>query len=130
MMKLVSALFLSIACAILLGCASATPTPAPSPIRTPAAPIELRVLPKTLRPGMRATMVSFGFDGGEPIAFYFIRPDGTKTPEGESTADPEGGAAYEVDVMPDWQPGQYVARVQSKRNPSRSAEQKVELLLR
>jgi hypothetical protein len=96
----------------------------------PVGPVRLEVIPKKLRYGMRATMVGHGFERGEPVAFYFIRPDGTKTAEGESTADKSGGVAYKLDVMEDWQPGQYVARVQSKKNPSRRAEQKIELLLR
>jgi hypothetical protein len=76
---------------------------------------------------MRAMIIGVGFEQGEPVAFYLIRPDGTKTSEGESTADTTGGAAYQVDVMDDWQPGQYVAHVQSRRNPHRRAKQEIEL---
>lgn len=111
---------------------TATPFTPPNTVITPApaAPVQLQVVPKKLRPGMRATMLGQGFEGGETVAFYFIRPDGTKTEEGESTADKSGGAAFELDVMDDWKPGQYVARVQSKKNPMRRAEQKIELILR
>ncbi len=105
---------------------AATRTPAPT--ATLDLPVQLRVVPKKLKPGIRAVMVGVGFETGEPVAFYLIRPDGSKTSEGETRADTTGGAAYEIDVMPDWQPGQYVAHVRSKKNPARRAEQKLELL--
>jgi hypothetical protein len=89
--------------------------------------IELQVIPKKLRTGMRATMVGLGFEKGEIVAFYLIRPDGTKISEGETTANTNGGAAYEIDVLDDWQPGQYMAHVISKKNPSRGAQQRVDL---
>ncbi len=104
---------------------AATQTPAPT--ATIELPVQLRVVPQKLKPGVRATMVGIGFERGEIVTFYLTRPDGSKTSEGETKADPSGGAAYEIDVMPDWQPGQYVVHVRSKKNPARRAEQKVEL---
>lgn len=128
-MRNVLSLMVVIGSFALVACAhAATPTLRAAP--TPALPVQLRVVPAKLRPGMRALMVGSGFERGEPVAFYLIRPDGSATPAGQSTADPQGGAAYELDVLDDWQPGQYVARVQSRKNPRRHAEQKVELLLR
>lgn len=108
----------------------ATPVPAPSATPTRALPIQLRVVPAKLFRGARAVMVGSGFERGEPVAFYLTRPDGSKTPEGQFTADSNGGVAYELDVMDDWQPGQYIAHIRSRKNPTRYAEQKVELLLR
>lgn len=102
-------------------CAGGTPTPAAT--AEPPRLVELRVLPKTLRPGMHAVIVGQGFDRGEPVAFYLIRPDGTKTSEGNSTADKDGGAAYELDLTDDWQPGQYIAHVRSRTHPARTAQE-------
>ena len=79
---------------------------------------------------MRATMVGLGFQRGESVRFYFIRPDGSKTDEGKSTADKNCGAAYQVDVQDDWLPGNYVAHVSSTNDPLRRAEQKIELIRR
>lgn len=119
------ALVLWIASGCAVACTNGTPTPTAATM--PEQPVGLRVLPKAVRPGMRALIVGWGFEGGEPIAFYLIRPDGTKTPEGDSKADQNGGAAYEIEVTDDWIPGQYVAHVRSKKNPARAAEQKFEL---
>lgn len=119
-MKYTRVLFTLALVLVSTACATATATPAAT--AEPTRVVELRVLPKTIRPGMRAVMVGQGFDRGEPIAFYLVRPDGTKTQEGESTADKNGGAAYELDVNDDWQPGQYVAHVRSRTHPARTAE--------
>ena len=75
-------------------------------------------------------MVGLGFERGEQVLFYFIRPDGSRTVEGQSMADKSGGAAYQVDVQDDWLPGNYVAHVRSIKNPQRSAEQRIELIRR
>lgn len=108
----------------------ATFTPAPTATPTLSLPIQLRIAPAKLFRGARAVMVGSGFERGEPVAFYLTRPDGSKTPEGQFTADSNGGVAYELDVMDDWQPGQYIAHIRSRKNPARYAEQKVELFLR
>jgi hypothetical protein len=125
MKSLLVALVLLAVSASFGACANVTAIPAPTSVLR--REVGLRVLPKAVRPGMRALFVGWGFEGGEPLAFYLIRPDGTQTPEGSSTADKDGGAAYEVEVTDDWLPGQYVAHVRSKRNPTRRAEQKFEL---
>lgn len=127
-MNVLRALLVGLVSAYMVACSAAATSPAAPP--TSAPQVQLRFFPKMLRPGMRAVMLGAGFERGEEIKFYLIRPDGTKTDEGESTADKSGGVAYEVDVTDDWQPGQYIARVQSKKNPARGAEQKIELLRR
>ena len=76
---------------------------------------------------MRAMIFGEGFDRNEPVAFYLIRPDGTKTSEGDSTADKDGGAAYELDLTADGQPGHYPAHVKSRTHPTRAAEITFEL---
>lgn len=124
-MILVPSLFLFLVSLGIAACAQASPTPVTSP--TPARAIEIQVIPKKLKTGMRATMVGLGFERGEPVLFYFTRPDGSKTDEGESKADKNGGAAYQLDVEDDWLPGNYVAHVRSVKNPARRAEQRIEL---
>lgn len=126
--NIVSALLLFLISFGFTGCARAAPTPAPIPTATRT--IEIQVIPKKLKTGMRATMVGLGFERGEQVLFYFIRPDGSKTDEGQSKADKNGGAAYQMDVQDDWLPGNYVAHVRSIKNPARRAEQKIELTRR
>lgn len=125
-MNVLRTLFVWFVSVWIVACATAAPAATP----TPAPPVQLRIIPKTLRPGTRATMVGGGFERGERITLYLIRPDGTRTTEEESTADKNGGVGYELDVMDDWQPGQYTAHIESKKNPARSAEQKVDVLRR
>jgi hypothetical protein len=132
-MKVTSTIFVLLVSLAIASCTnseSALSTPSISATPAPTRLIELQVIPKTLRTGMRATMVGIGFDGGEVVRFYLIRPDGTKTIEGESTANKNGGAAYAIEVTEEWQPGKYMAHVISKRNPSRSAQQQLDLIRR
>lgn len=135
-MRLIIASLFCFAAVSLAACATTPPTaettltPEPTTdlaVATPAQTVEIRVMPNMIRPGMRAMVVGSGFEGGESVAFYLIRPDGTKTSEGLAKADKNGGAAYEIDVTNDWLPGQYIAHVRSRKNPTRTAEQKFEL---
>lgn len=126
--NIVPLLILCLVSLVLTACAQASPVPAPTPTST--RPIEIQVIPKKLKTGMRATMVGLGFERGEQVLFYFVRPDGSQTDQGQSMADQSGGAAYQVDVQDDWLPGNYVAHVRSIKNPARRAEQKIELLRR
>src|SRR6476619_6920702 len=105
---------------LFTACATNTATPATT--ASPTRVVEIRVLPKNVRFGTRAMMVGSGFERDEPVAFYLIRPDGSKTSEGDLNANKTGGAAYEIDVTEDWPPGQYIAHVRSRKNPSRAAE--------
>lgn len=127
-MNIVPAFVLFLVSFGLAACAQASPAAAPTPIST--RQIEIQVIPKKLKTGTRATMVGLGFERGEQVLFYFVRPDGSQTDQGQSMADQSGGAAYQVDVLDDWLPGNYVAHVRSIKNPARRAEQKIELLQR
>ncbi len=132
-MKVTSTILVLVVSIAIAACGNVqpqVPAPANTVAATPTRPIELQVIPRKLRTGIRATMVGIGFDRGEDVTFYLIRPDGTKTVAGESTANTNGGAAYEIDVTEEWQPGKYTAHVISKRNPQRKAQQQLDLVRR
>lgn len=101
--------------------------PSPVPTNTPPRPLSVQVIPQPLRQGVRVTLVALGFERDEPVAFFFTRPDGTRTTEGEATADRNGNAAYQLDVTEDWEPGEYVAHVVSRKNSARQAQRVVRL---
>jgi hypothetical protein len=96
----------------------------------PPKPVQLLVIPDTLRPGMRATLLGVGFEQGEIVTFYLVRPDGSRTSEGESVADMNGGASYQLDVMEDWEFGEYMVHAASRVNPTRAAARRIKLVKR
>lgn len=128
-------LFVTVACS--------APTPAPTPTETvpptdeptsvmPKLPtleaISLRVIPPTLRRGLRVTMIGMGFADQEQVEFYFTRPDGAETGSESSTSDLNGNAAYSFDIPDDWQPGEWTAHVVSKIDPTRRSDLKLTLV--
>lgn len=124
-----------------VACSAATPAPTPTEVVFPTdeptsvmpklptlEAISLRVIPPTLRRGLRVTMIGMGFADKEQVEFYFTRPDGTETGSETSTSDLNGNAAYSFDIPSDWEPGDWMAHVVSKIDPTRRSDLKLTLV--
>lgn len=114
--------------------ATLAPTNAPAVQPTSAVPrlptlanFSLRIIPTSIRPGLRLTLIAMGFADQEPVNFYFTRPDGRQTGSETVTCDLNGNAAYSFDVPDDWEAGEWKANVVSKIDSRRRAEQIVTL---